>query len=60
MALPTKADYDLSAIDDLHAVLMVKLRVWLRSPKRDARGVIEAMKAQDEAVLDFLNANDSE
>jgi hypothetical protein len=57
MSLPTKSDYDMSAIDDLHSVVMVRLRVWRHAgPDRDPRNITAALREYVDAVTDFVNA----
>lgn len=60
MPIPTKADGDLAAIDDLHSVVLVKLRVWHRAgPDRDPRAIREALRAYCDSVVDFINGDDA-
>jgi hypothetical protein len=58
MPIPTKADGDLAAIDDLHGVVLVRLRTWHRGgPDRDPRSIKEALRQYVDAVVDFTNGD---
>jgi hypothetical protein len=56
MGIPTGIDGVLSEIDDLHSVVMVRLRVWHRGgPDRDPRRITEALRDYVDAVTLFVN-----
>jgi hypothetical protein len=56
MAIPTGIDGTLSEIDDLHSVVMVRLRVWHHGgPDRDPRRITEALRDYVDAVTQFVN-----
>jgi len=56
MAIPSSIDGTLSEIDDLHAVVMVRVRVWHHGgPDRDPRRITEALRAYVDAVTAFVN-----
>ena len=58
MAIPTGIDAVLGEVDDLHAVVMVRLRVWHHGgPDRDAKRITEALRAYVDAVTAFVNVD---
>jgi hypothetical protein len=58
MPIPTKSDYEIAAIDDLHSVVLTRLRVWQRGgPHRDAKSVREALQEYADCVVSFVNDN---
>jgi hypothetical protein len=58
MAIPTGIDGALGEIDDLHSVVLVRLRVWHHGgPDRDPRRITEALRSYVDAVTDFVNGD---
>jgi hypothetical protein len=58
MAGPQPIDNALSVIDDAHALVVVRVRVWAHAgPDRDAKRINEALRAYVDAVADFVNGD---
>jgi hypothetical protein len=56
MAIPTSIDVAVGEIDDLHNVVLVRVRTWLRAgPDRDAASITAALRAYVDAVTQFVN-----
>lgn len=57
MPIPTKQDYQLAEIDNLHGAVLVKLRVWQRGTQREveAESIRRLVQAYADAAVDFLN-----
>ena len=56
MPIPASIDGTLSEIDDLHSVVMVRLRVWHHGgPDRDPRRITSALRDYVDAVTQFVN-----
>jgi len=56
MAIPSSIDATLSEVDDLHSVVMVRLRVWHHGgPDRDPRRITEALRSYVDAVTAAVN-----
>jgi hypothetical protein len=58
MPIPTHIDAALGEIDDLHAVVMVRVRTWHHAgPGRDPKSIREALQAYVDAVTGFVNGD---
>jgi hypothetical protein len=56
LPIPTRADHQLSEIDDLHNSVIVRLRIWLHAgPDRNPKNIREALKEYVAKVTDFVN-----
>jgi hypothetical protein len=56
MAIPTSIDAALGEVDDLHSVVLVRVRTWHRAgPDRDAASITAALRAYVDAVTAFVN-----
>jgi len=56
MAIPTKADGDLAAIDDLHSVIMVRLRNFRHAgANRSSSSVTSALRDYRDKIVEFIN-----
>ena len=56
MPITASIDAALGEIDDLHSVVMVRLRVWHHGgPDRDPRRITEALRDYVDAVTQFVN-----
>ena len=56
MPIPTSIDTVLGEIDDLHNVVLVRVRTWHRAgPDRDAANITAALRAYVAAVTAFVN-----
>jgi hypothetical protein len=56
MSIPTQIDAALGEIDDLHAVVMVRVRTWHHAgPNRDPKSIREALQVYADAVTAFVN-----
>jgi hypothetical protein len=57
MGIPTAADHALAEIDDLHALVLVRLRTFHYSDARDPKNVIDALREYVDKVQDFVSAD---
>jgi hypothetical protein len=55
MPIPGPADAALREIDDLHNVVLVRLRTFHYSDRRDPRSIREALQEYNDKVADFVN-----
>lgn len=59
MGMPTAADRALSAIDDLHHVILARLRGYHFSGRTtDPNAIREALQQYADAVVEFINNAD--
>lgn len=60
MAIPTRFDHELAAIDDMHGSVMIRLRTWRRADpaRRDPGAIREALRAYVDAVMKAVNDAD--
>jgi hypothetical protein len=59
MPIPTAQDHLLGEIDDLHAGILVSLRVWMRAgPDRDTKRIREGLQDYVDKVVAFTNGGD--
>ena len=57
--IPTAQDHALGEIDDLHAGILVSLRVWMRAgPDRDAKRIRAGLQDYVDRVTAFVNGGD--
>jgi hypothetical protein len=56
MPIPTAIDGTLREIDDMHAVILVRLRTFHHSDRRDPRSIREALQDYNDKIADFVNA----
>jgi hypothetical protein len=57
MPIPTAADHALTEIDNLHAVVLVRLRSLHFTAGYDPRRVVDALKEYCDRVEAFINAD---
>jgi hypothetical protein len=56
MSIPGDIERRLGEIDDLHSLVLVRLRSWTHAgPDRHAKSISEALRAYVDAVTDFVN-----
>lgn len=60
MAIPTRFDHELAAIDDMHGSVMIRLRTWRRADpaRRDPGAIRDALRAYVDAVVEMINHAD--
>jgi hypothetical protein len=59
MAIPTKDDGDLSMIDDLNGVILVRLRTLRYAGQgRDSAPIREALQSYVDKVTEFVNGGE--
>ena len=58
MPIPNSIEAALSEIDDLHSVVLVRLRTWHHAgPDRDAASITVALRAYVDAVRSLVNGD---
>jgi hypothetical protein len=59
MPIPGPIDGVLSELEDLHGVILVRLRTWHHAgPDRDPKSIREALRSYVEAATSFVNGRD--
>ena len=59
MPIPTRADHELAAIDDLHAVILTRLRTF-RYSGSDPASVWSALREYRDRIVAFVNSNEAD
>ena len=58
MAIPARIDAALGEIDDLHSIVLVRVRTWHHAgPDRDAATITAALRAYVAAVTKVVNGD---
>jgi hypothetical protein len=59
MPIPTRRDEALAAIDEAHAVVVVRCRAFIHAgQRRDPATIKQALQAYCDAVVDLVNSQD--
>lgn len=54
--IPTRQDQDLAALDDAHALVLIRCRSFIHTgQRRDPAAIREALRAYVDKVTDFVN-----
>lgn len=55
MAIPTRQDYSLAELENLHSVVMVRCRAFVHAgQRRDPAGIRDALVTYADAVIAFI------